>query len=95
MDEMLQRLSDIVSQKTIISTKKVLSAREAAAYMNISISSLYKLTMRKQVPHYKPNGKMTYFDRMELETWLLRNRVATTDEISDKAQAYCGKGGKL
>lgn len=46
--------------------------------------------------HFKPMGKMCYFNRLELEQWLQSNRVSTNNEISQKAQAYCmQKGGAL
>ena len=97
MEEMLQRLSDLISEKTIICSKSVLTLDEACRFMGVSRSYLYKLTMQQKIPYSKPLGKMCYFNRVELEQWLLRNRVATADEISDRAQAYCGKkgGGKL
>ena len=69
--------------------KEVLTSDEAARYMGVSKSYLYKLTMRRQIPHFKPLGKMCYFNRKELEAWLQRNRVATMDEIEMEAQAYC------
>ena len=97
MEEMLQKLSDLISEKTIICSKSVLTLDEACRFMGVSRSYLYKLTMQQKIPYSKPLGKMCYFNRVELEQWLLRNRVATADEISDRAQAYCGKkgGGKL
>ena len=45
--------------------------------------------MRQQIPHYKPMGKMCYFNRIELEEWLQNNRIATDDEITQKANNYC------
>lgn len=78
-----------------INTKEVLTSAEAAKYMGITMSYLYKLTMRKEIPHYKPMGKMVYFNREELVQWLQSNRVSTNAEISQQAQAYCmRKGGK-
>ena len=77
-------------------TKKVLTFEEAACYMGMSKSWLYKMTSLKIVPHYKPNGKLVYFDRIELEGWLLQNRISTNDEIETQAQKYCmsnKKGG--
>ena len=53
----------------------------------------YKLTMKQQIPHFKPMGKMCYFNRLELEQWLQSNRVATETEINQKAQSFCMKGG--
>lgn len=61
--------------------------------MGISKSYLYKLTMRHEIPHYKPMGKICYFNRKEVEQWLQSNRVATDDELNQRAQAYCMKKG--
>lgn len=71
----LKQIADVVAKNTIICTKEVLTSAEVARYMGISMSCLYKLTMRKQIPHYKPMGKMCYFDRLELQKWLKSNKV--------------------
>ena len=76
----------------LITEKKVLTSSEAAQYLGISMSYLYKLTMTRAIPHYKPTGKLCYFDREELEAWLHSNRVATADELENQAQAYCKRG---
>ncbi len=94
MAEDLQQVADLVTANIINCTKEVLTSDEAARYMGISKSYLYKLTMRRAIPHSKPLGKMCYFNRVELEQWLQSNRVATADELSQKAQAYCMKGGR-
>ena len=89
------QVADLITANTIFTTKEVLTSDEAARYLGISKSYLYKLTMRQLIPHYKPLGKMCYFNRQELEAWLQANRVSTSEEIEQKAQAYClKKGGK-
>lgn len=93
MAEGLKELADLITANIIRTTKEVLTSDEAAKYMGISKSYLYKLTMQQKVPHYKPTGKMCYFNRMELESWLQSNRVATANEISEQAQSYCMKKG--
>lgn len=92
--EELKQITDLVIDNTIFCTKEVLTSNEAARYLGVSKSYLYKLTMRQQIPHYKPLGKMCYFNRTELEKWLQSNRVATSTEINERANAYCMKGGK-
>jgi excisionase family DNA binding protein len=92
--EQLQEVADLITANTLFCTKEVLTSDEAAKYMGISKSYLYKLTMRGEIPHYKPMGKMCYFNRAELEQWLQQNRVATSTEIADRANLYCMKGGK-
>lgn len=93
MEADLKKLADQVTANIINCTKEVLTSAEAAKYMGISMSYLYKLTMRQQIPHYKPMGKMCYFNRAELEQWLQGNKVATSSEINQQAQAYCMKKG--
>ena len=96
MAEELKQVADLVTANTIFCTKEVLTSDEAAKYMGVSKSYLYKLTMRQQIPHFKPMGKMCYFNRLELEQWLQSNRVATATEIERQAQAVCmKKGGRL
>ena len=95
MEEDLKQVADLITTNTIFCAKEVLTSDEAARYLGISKSYLYKLTMGQKIPHYKPMGKMCYFNRLELEKWLQRNRVATEMELNQQAQAYCvKKGGK-
>jgi excisionase family DNA binding protein len=81
----------------VLAIKNVLTFEEAATYMGISKSHLYKKTMDGTAcGFYKPRGKMIYFDRVELENWLLQNRIIPADEIEAKASTYVilNKGGR-
>ena len=91
--EDFKKITDAISAKVAVNTKEVLTTDEAASYMGVSKSYLYKLTMEKRIPHYKPMGKMCFFNRKEIEMWLQANRVATDEELSQDAQAYCIKKG--
>ncbi|PRP68277.1 helix-turn-helix domain-containing protein [Nonlabens agnitus] len=86
----LQKLANIETmlQEQNLLKKEVLNLNEAAAYLDISASHLYKLTSQKQIPHFCPQGKKLYFNRTELDQWLQRNRQITTDEIDAQATEY-------
>lgn len=75
LEEMQRKLAKDIATKIIFCTKEVLTADEAAKYMGVSKSYLYKLTCKQEIPHYKPMGKMCYFNRKELEAWLQRNKI--------------------
>lgn len=90
----MNKITDLVTDRTLFCTKEVLTSEEVARYMGVSRSYLYKLTMRREIPHYKPLGKMCYFNRKEVEQWLQSNRVATDAELNAKANNYCMKGGR-
>ncbi len=93
VDEYLQSIE--IRQRNIenllLSQKSVMSFDEMAIYSGLSKSYLYKMTCTGGVPCYKPNGKNIYFDRKEVDQWLLRNRKATTDEIESQASTYIVK----
>ena len=64
--------------------KTILTLEEVAKYTNYSKSYIYKLTSRREIPCYKPNGKQLYFKRTEIDEWLLSNRKMTNKEIESE-----------
>lgn len=75
-------------------TKEVLNFNETAIYLEVSHSHLYKLTSSGTIACYKPNGKKLYFNRKELDVWLLSNKQASFDEIQQKASDFQLKRGR-
>lgn len=90
--EDLQAIKDLLAEVQG-SPKEVLTSDEAAAYLGISKSALYKLTMGRKIPFYK-SAKLCYFDRQEIINWMKANRVATQEELAAKAKEIVKKGGK-
>lgn len=80
VEELLERIASL--ENSIYTTKKVLTFNEACLYLGVSESLLYKLTSSKEVPHFKPRGKMLYFSKEELDHWLMRNNVPTVGAIT-------------
>ena len=67
--------------------KNVLNADEVCMLTGLSKSTIYKLTMKGEIPHYK-QAKHLYFDRKEIESWLTSTRGFNVDEINQKATTY-------
>lgn len=77
--------------------KQLIPTAEAAKFLGLKVSYLHKLMMRRVIPYYKPNGKLCFFDKAELEAWQKNIRIASQTELDQQAQAYIvgrGKGGK-
>lgn len=70
------------------SGKEVLTLQEAAQYMGIARSSLYKMTSNQTIPFYRPNGKLIFFERDDILSWIRRNRVFSTEEIEEEARLH-------
>lgn len=95
MTEELKQVADLITTNTIFCTKEVLTTDEAAKYLGVTKSCLYKWTMSRAIPHYKsPTGKICFFNRKEIEAWMQSCKVATSDELEQQAQTIARKGGR-
>ena len=79
---------DRIERNSLLAAKNVLTVEDAAILLGLSPSTIYRWTMSKIIPHYKPNGKLVFFNKKELEEWMMRNRVASEEEIMDEAANY-------
>lgn len=73
---------------SLLSQKKALTLDEVVVYTGMKKSYLYKLTHERIIPFYKPNGKTLFFNREEIDEWLLKNKSASHAELEEKAQSY-------
>ncbi len=74
--------------------KSILNFKEAAQFVDLSHSYLYKLTCKGEIPFYKPQGKKIWMRREDLEKWLLRNRVKAAEEVETEASTYVAINSK-
>ena len=98
LSQIENKIADIKQQLNRIETickkseKTVFNMDDAAVYMEISKSYLYRLVSYRKVPFYKgAGGKMTFFKRTDLDDWLLHKRVATTEELEIAAATLSKK----
>ena len=77
-----------VLENILKDAKEVLTLEEAALFMGISKSSLYKMTHKHELPFFRPNGKLIYFEKAELLKWMRQNRVMTEAETKDAATEH-------
>lgn len=96
MEEIIiKQLADIRNY-SLLAAKNVLDIDDVVLLTGLSKSYVYKLTCKKEIPYYKPNGKLIYFDRQEVESWMKQNRVNSIAEAEQEASKYLmEKGGKL
>lgn len=65
--------------------KEDLTLKEAAKYLGLSASTLYKMTMHNEIPFYRPGKRRLYFRRKDLEQWINQNRQSTNEEMQAEA----------
>lgn len=86
--EALKEQLDRIERLLIESSKTILNIDECAAYTGYSKDTIYRHTSQRTIPFYKPMNGAIYFRRSEIDDWLLRNRMATKQEISSMAATH-------
>ncbi|MEZ4888397.1 MAG: helix-turn-helix domain-containing protein [Chitinophagales bacterium] len=82
--EQFKQRQDQTNQKTIF------NFIEGCQYIGISKSHGYKLTSGGLIPFSK-RGKRIYFDKGELDKWLLENKVKGVAELEAETNDYLTK----
>ena len=72
-DVIKERLKSL--EDAIYTTKEILNMKDVCQYLDISQSLLYKRTCTGEIPHFKPRGKMIFFEKKELIAWIKRNKI--------------------
>lgn len=83
----LQKQLDRIEKAANIAAKRVLNFEEVMHMTGFSKGTLYKLTCAKHIPYSKKGGRL-FFDKNEIEGWLLENRQATEQELNSAASTY-------
>ena len=73
----LERIESLLSFN-----KQVLSFSDLIAFTGMSESRLYKLTSSRKIPFSKV-GRSLYFERKQIEDWLLSDPNVTDDKIEE------------
>ncbi|WP_417886694.1 helix-turn-helix transcriptional regulator [Zunongwangia sp.] len=82
--EKLDRLEKLI----VGSSKEILTVEDLINYTGYKQSYIYKLVHKNVIPFSKPNGKTLFFEKSEIDTWLLQNKSQSISQIEDKAQDY-------
>ncbi|MBN2011944.1 helix-turn-helix domain-containing protein [candidate division KSB1 bacterium] len=91
MESFEKRLENLLRERIV---PEILTLPEAAKYLSLSKSTIYKMTHYRKIPFSKPQGKKIYFSRTELDKWMLSNPVKTQADIDQEAENFIVNGHK-
>ena len=66
-------------------TRRLLNIREVADYTGLSPHTLYQMVSQRRIPFVKM-GRLTKFDRDELDRWITRHSVKPIRATEDLTQ---------
>ena len=83
-------LSKKKDEKPSTPQEKLLTIKEAAEFLNLSVATMYSKVSKGELPVMK-RGKRLYFSSTELMDYLKGGRKLSHTQIEEKAQAYLNK----
>jgi len=97
----VEKLSGIERRLEVIESKlnynnetsdvsKIMTLEQLTNYASLSKSLIYKLTSSREIPHSK-RGKRLYFNKSEIDEWLLKGKIKTIDEIQTEVDDFLTK----
>ena len=86
LEEIAQRL-DRLDTLTALASKTVLDINDTAELTGYSVKYLRLLIAKREIPHYR-RGNRLFFNRDEIEDWMMGERVPTKEEMKVKAIGY-------
>lgn len=89
IDHLTSKLREI--EGLVYIGKEFLTIAEAAKYMGVSTSKVYKLTSGGEIPTYRLTGKMVYLLREDVNGLIRNARCASAREIAEKAELAAQK----
>lgn len=88
IEALLENIYRINSNSDVgIATTTIMNIKQLSAYLDLSLSALYKMTSNKDIPHAKREKKL-YFDKKEIDAWVLENKIITSTEIEKMTSDY-------
>ncbi|MCT4643881.1 MAG: helix-turn-helix domain-containing protein [Carboxylicivirga sp.] len=89
----LQLLNKQVRELLLIQRKAVsgydyLNANELSELLGESIKTIYARVHNRQIPYYKPGGKILLFKLDEIKAWIKSGRHASIHELRESIQSY-------
>ncbi|MBC7523673.1 MAG: helix-turn-helix domain-containing protein [Flavobacterium sp.] len=71
-------------------SNQIMNISEVATYIKVAKTTIYGMTHRNTIPHYK-NGKKLYFKKSEIDKWIFSKRIKTNLDIENEAMEYIRK----
>jgi excisionase family DNA binding protein len=85
--ENLLRSSKKIDPVLIAPVNEIFNMVQAADYLGLAKSTVYKMTSSRLIPHSKI-GKKIVFKQNEIDDWITKHKIKTREEIEQEADAY-------
>lgn len=87
IEQLLIDIKHCPPEKNTQPVRRSMSLEELCKEYGFAKQTVYRLTSRNEIPYCKQRKRL-FFDRAEIENWILSNRRATTGEAAQQANDF-------
>lgn len=87
LDRIERAIENLKTENAIVVESKAMNVSEVAKYLNTNVPSIYGLTSRAEIPHYKIAKKL-YFKKEEIDEWIFSKKIKTNLDIEKEVDEY-------
>ena len=85
LERLNKQMSELISiEKKANTDYDYVNANDLAELLGESINTIYARVHRKEIPYYKPGGKLLLFKVSEIRKWIEGGRHSTINEIKER-----------
>lgn len=85
IDLLNNQMAELIAiERKVSSGYDYINAIELAELLGESIKTIYGRVHHKQIPYYKPGGKLLLFKMQEIKQWIEDGRHSTLNEIKER-----------
>jgi len=84
-ESVLNALQEAPIGNYIPEDREIMDVNEVAAFLKVSKHTIYRMTHKRELPHYKKGGKL-YFKREEIEAYRDSGKQLTQEEFEAQAR---------
>lgn len=82
------------STKQNVQQSDLLTIKDAANFLNLSVNTLYGKVSRREIPFMK-QGNRLYFSKTELVDYIKSGKILSKKEIQEQANTFLSNSKKL
>ena len=85
----IKQIIELIDEKLSVfrlEQKSIMTVDDLSEYLGLQPSYIRNMTHNREIPYYKPKVKKLYFQREEIDEWILSSRVATAEEFRSEAR---------
>lgn len=90
--EDIERMLHDTGKQSEPETDQLLTIKETATMICLSVPTIYGLVSRSEIPVCK-KGKRLYFSKQEIQDWIKSGRKKTISDIENEADGYIRNKG--